>query len=277
MITQNFDVMGGVVNGCVGKLVSVRYQVGDDGRRHALSCVVEAPDTTLGIMEELPDYHVVSLRDTTDIVFKHPHSGASVLVKRTQVPILPAFAMTAHKAQGKTLPACVVNFTGCHGTESPYVMVSRATSLEGLVILTPFSKDKICCRRSQDVRDEFRRLRYLALQTVTCHGTEAEAASARSTLKAEYGRTGRQEIDVDAPASDAADRVQQLQRENAAIHAHVNQRFGWVAVDTPIASTSGSSTSDSAPGSLRLTKRKLDDATILPSTSPAKRRNLQAS
>jgi hypothetical protein len=29
---------------------------------------------------------------------------------------------------------------------SQYVMVSRATSLEGLVILSPFPKDKICCR-----------------------------------------------------------------------------------------------------------------------------------
>ncbi|KAJ7165485.1 hypothetical protein C8R43DRAFT_816682, partial [Mycena crocata] len=73
--------------------------------------------------------------------------------------------MTAHKAQGKTLQSCVVSFTGCRGTESPYVMVSRATSLEGLVILTPFSKDKICCRQSEDVRTEFRRLRYLALST----------------------------------------------------------------------------------------------------------------
>ncbi|KAJ7110814.1 hypothetical protein C8R43DRAFT_826035, partial [Mycena crocata] len=73
--------------------------------------------------------------------------------------------MTAHKAQGKTLPACVVSFTGCRGTESPYVMVSRATSLQGLVILTPFKKDKITCRQSQDVRTEFRRLRYLALTT----------------------------------------------------------------------------------------------------------------
>ncbi|KAJ7136458.1 hypothetical protein C8R43DRAFT_859936, partial [Mycena crocata] len=73
--------------------------------------------------------------------------------------------ITAHKAQGKSLDACVISFSGCKGTESPYVMVSRATSLQGLVILTPFKKDKICCRQSQDARTEFRRLRYLALST----------------------------------------------------------------------------------------------------------------
>ncbi|KAJ7086284.1 hypothetical protein C8R43DRAFT_832243, partial [Mycena crocata] len=73
--------------------------------------------------------------------------------------------ITAHKAQGKTLKACVVNFTACFGTESPYVMVSRVTSLEGLVILTPFAKSVIQCHQSADVRNEFRRLRYLALKT----------------------------------------------------------------------------------------------------------------
>ncbi|KAJ7130749.1 hypothetical protein C8R43DRAFT_830145, partial [Mycena crocata] len=73
--------------------------------------------------------------------------------------------MTAHKAQGKTLDWCVVDLTGCKGTESPYVMISRATSLEGLVILTPFRKEQICCRQSEDVRNETRRLKFLALQT----------------------------------------------------------------------------------------------------------------
>ncbi|KAJ7079220.1 hypothetical protein C8R43DRAFT_832049, partial [Mycena crocata] len=73
--------------------------------------------------------------------------------------------MTAHKAQGKTLDACIISFTGCRGTESPYVMVSRATSLEGIIILTPFPKAKICCRQSEDTRVEIRRMRYYALNT----------------------------------------------------------------------------------------------------------------
>ncbi|KAJ7154988.1 hypothetical protein C8R43DRAFT_863249, partial [Mycena crocata] len=73
--------------------------------------------------------------------------------------------LTAHKAQGKTLEHCVVDLTGCRGTESPYVMISRATSLEGLVILSPFKKEQICCRQSEDIRNENRRLNFLALRT----------------------------------------------------------------------------------------------------------------
>jgi ATP-dependent exoDNAse (exonuclease V) alpha subunit len=126
MISQNFDVPGGVVNGCYGSLRSVRYRVDRDGNRHAISCIVEAPDTSAGIVPGLPD---------TDCYTKD-----TVTVKRTQLPLLPAFAMTAHKAQGKTLTHTVINLQNCSGTESPYVMISRVTSLDGLLILMGFSR-----------------------------------------------------------------------------------------------------------------------------------------
>lgn len=48
---------------------------------------------------------------------------------------MPAFAMTAHKAQGQTLEKVVVDLECCRGTESPYVMISRVTSLNGLLLL----------------------------------------------------------------------------------------------------------------------------------------------
>ncbi|KAJ7649267.1 hypothetical protein B0H17DRAFT_852450, partial [Mycena rosella] len=70
MIAQNFDVPGGVVNGRSGILKSVRYRVDAEGNRHAISCVVEAPDTSPGIIDGLPDHHVVALQDTVSITFK---------------------------------------------------------------------------------------------------------------------------------------------------------------------------------------------------------------
>lgn len=122
MIYQNFDVPGGVVNGCAGFLKSVRYRLDDQGNRHAISCI---PDTSPGIVEGLPDHHIVALEDTVSINFKDHYTKESVTVKRTQLPLLPAFAMTAHKAQGKTLSHTVVDLRDCSGTESPYVMLSR--------------------------------------------------------------------------------------------------------------------------------------------------------
>ncbi|KAJ7748832.1 hypothetical protein DFH07DRAFT_747110, partial [Mycena maculata] len=70
MIAQNFDVPGGVVNGCSGILKSVRYRLDHEGNRHAISCIVEAPDTSPGIIDGLPDHHVVALEDTVSITFK---------------------------------------------------------------------------------------------------------------------------------------------------------------------------------------------------------------
>ncbi|KAJ7649268.1 hypothetical protein B0H17DRAFT_846888, partial [Mycena rosella] len=69
--------------------------------------------------------------------------------------------MTAHKAQGKILKHTVVSLRDC----SVYVMLSRVTSLDGLLILNSFSKDRITCRQSQEVREEARRHQYLALRT----------------------------------------------------------------------------------------------------------------
>ncbi|KAJ7070330.1 hypothetical protein B0H15DRAFT_746600, partial [Mycena belliarum] len=73
--------------------------------------------------------------------------------------------MTAHKAQGKTMDAIIVDLESTHGTESPYVMISRATSLAGVFILRPFRKKVLQCHPNQDVRSEFKRLDMLTNQT----------------------------------------------------------------------------------------------------------------
>ncbi|KAJ7311670.1 hypothetical protein DFH08DRAFT_620647, partial [Mycena albidolilacea] len=73
--------------------------------------------------------------------------------------------MTAHKAQGKTMDTVIMDLESTSGTESPYVMLSRATSLAGVFILRPFNKKVIQRRPSQDVREEFRRLDMLYHQT----------------------------------------------------------------------------------------------------------------
>ena len=151
MITHNFDVENGIVNGCTGILKSIHYTTDEMGNRYAVSCVVESPNisssTTLSMLSQ---NQAVVLQDTIDLTFRHPHSQKKCLIKRTQLPIAPAFAMTAHKAQGQTLHKVIVDLESCRGTESPYVMISRVTSLEGLLILRSFKFSKIKCHQSQD-------------------------------------------------------------------------------------------------------------------------------
>ncbi|KAJ6479438.1 hypothetical protein C8R47DRAFT_1218997 [Mycena vitilis] len=212
---------------------------------------------------------------------------------------MPAFAITAHKAQGKTMRACVVNFTGCKGTESPYVMVSRATSLDALVILTPFPKAKICSRQSEDVRVECRRLEYLALQTVIAIGTPEEVARATREIRASYnapssGAPSSALSTVSAVAtgdSDVYGRLDRLQRANAVLTAPV--RRSRIPIGTGVTAPSSSSSTTAMAGSshgglvflppnsqptrprTRTRKRKLDDTSLPDPPNPTRKRGRQ--
>ncbi|TDL18179.1 hypothetical protein BD410DRAFT_728891, partial [Rickenella mellea] len=67
LISQNFDVEGGIVNGSKGILKQIRYRIDADGHRHAVSCVVHVADTSDESLPHLPQHHVVVLEDTTDL------------------------------------------------------------------------------------------------------------------------------------------------------------------------------------------------------------------
>jgi len=181
-INQNFDVSAGVVNGSWGYLRGVRYSSDDKGCRYLKSCVVEIPGADPVELPHLSERHFPILPDVTDVKFEHRASGKCCVIKRRQVPIEPGFAITAHKAQGQTMGRVVVDLAGCSGTEQPYVMVSRSTSLEGLVILRDFDFGKVTKRHSEDLRREFKRLEYLRLQTILKAGSEDERSDARGLL-----------------------------------------------------------------------------------------------
>ncbi|KAK0460495.1 uncharacterized protein EV420DRAFT_1267526, partial [Desarmillaria tabescens] len=67
MITQNFDIQGGVVNSSTGILKKIRYHEDDAGRRIATSCVVDIPTMTGDCLPELTPHEAVVLKDTVDM------------------------------------------------------------------------------------------------------------------------------------------------------------------------------------------------------------------
>ncbi|KAJ7199865.1 hypothetical protein GGX14DRAFT_335027, partial [Mycena pura] len=73
--------------------------------------------------------------------------------------------MTVHKAQGQTLETVILDLEGCRGTEAPYVMLSRAKSLDGVFILRPFNIKRIQSRPCEESRTEFKRIEILRLRT----------------------------------------------------------------------------------------------------------------
>ena len=104
-------------------------------------------------------------------------------IKWKQVPLKLGFAMTVHKAQGQTMACMIMDLMGCVGTELPYVMVSRATSLDGLIVLRDFDTKQITKRQSEDMRREFARLTLLKWQTIVWYGTEGEVVEAKAELE----------------------------------------------------------------------------------------------
>ena len=150
MICSNFDVPNGVVNGCTGILKEIRYTTDMYGHCHAHACVVSLPNSNGNPLYSLDVGDLPILEDVCAMTFTNPHSHRKCSIKRTQLPIVPAFALTAHKSQGKTLPTAIVDIQSCRGTESVYVMLSRVTSIDRLRILRPFNIKKIQCRPSED-------------------------------------------------------------------------------------------------------------------------------
>ncbi|EIM85241.1 uncharacterized protein STEHIDRAFT_42883, partial [Stereum hirsutum FP-91666 SS1] len=67
VISHNFDVDGGIVNGSTGILKKIRFYVDEQGDRHLRSCVVEVLDSTDEKLPLLPEHHVAVLEDTTDM------------------------------------------------------------------------------------------------------------------------------------------------------------------------------------------------------------------
>lgn len=203
MITHNFDVEGGIVNGCMGTLVSVRYTLDQKNRRHAVSCVVHTPSTSAERLPHLQEYQSIVMADTVDINIQHPFRKGSLRFKQTQLPIVPGFAMTAHKSQGMTLDCAIIDLEGCAGTESPYMMLSRVKTLEGVIVLRPFSYKRITCRQSEDVRREFKRLDILNLLTIIHYCEGGECLQAERELLALTGNTQAHMLTVSMDALSA--------------------------------------------------------------------------
>lgn len=129
------------------------------------------PNVTADPLPNLPPKLIPVLPGEVEMkAFRHPKSGHSLTLHRFQIPLDAAFAITTHKAQGQTMVRAVVDLGSCIGTEAAYVMISWCTSLSGLIVLHPFPIAKITVRRSQDARDEFRRLDRLNTQPISEYG-----------------------------------------------------------------------------------------------------------
>ncbi|KAJ7739459.1 hypothetical protein DFH07DRAFT_965749 [Mycena maculata] len=122
------------------------------------------------------------------------------------------------------MDAVTMDLESTTGTESPYVMLSRATSLAGVYILRPFKQKVIQRRPSQDVREEFRRMDMLYHQTIMRHGTVAEAAEAQRYLLDSFSAQALPDLDetVEESKGDDARQLRHMQRMNSRLIAEAS-------------------------------------------------------
>ncbi|XP_006454909.1 hypothetical protein AGABI2DRAFT_56707, partial [Agaricus bisporus var. bisporus H97] len=71
MITLNYDVSAGIVNGLMGSLLSVQYIINSNGNHEAISCVVKCPNVTGHQLPSLDVGDAAVLQDTVNVSFVH--------------------------------------------------------------------------------------------------------------------------------------------------------------------------------------------------------------
>ena len=154
ILLANINPKAGLVNGSQGRIV--RYEQHEplmEERQRRLQASGEfghleeheivswteqqVPDFPLPVVEfengaECPVYPVCQ---DTELGDPAPFS----VVARTQIPLLPAWAITIHKSQGMTLEKVVVNLDHSFEPQMAYVALSRARSLNGLKVVSSVS------------------------------------------------------------------------------------------------------------------------------------------
>jgi hypothetical protein len=120
---------------------------------------LKSPPKTVQI-NGLPENVVPLTRSTVSITCKLP-DGSKISISRSQVEVLPNFAMTDFASQGKTRPYNPVDINNCRSHQAYYTALSRSSTAKGTVILQGFDPKKITGRASGALRQEFRDLELL--------------------------------------------------------------------------------------------------------------------
>jgi len=141
MLKRNMNVEAGLVNGSVGVVTSVSKE--KDNTIRTVSIKFERVEGEVEIKRETCSFEVLK----------------GIFYTRKQFPLMLAFAITIHKAQGLGLTSVIVDAgSTCFGSGMIYVALSRVTSLSGLHLVA-VSRSKIACDNA--AVEEYNRLRQL--------------------------------------------------------------------------------------------------------------------
>ena len=187
LITHNVATELHISNGSIGRLVKVVYE--DEAQSYDATAISNPtfPSNTVYVRKPLyalvqlsqcklasalPDLQptcipIVPEQKTIKVDLKSMLSSAqkrllqnktTITITRCQLPLIPAYALTTHKCQGKTLESGVIDIVPPPYSKpdlaQTYVPVSQFTSLEAMAILRPFPRSFLNQKPHPDMKAE---------------------------------------------------------------------------------------------------------------------------
>ncbi|EGN92826.1 hypothetical protein SERLA73DRAFT_65124, partial [Serpula lacrymans var. lacrymans S7.3] len=177
MVTENVATFCNVVNGAEGILQDIKFSVDEQNCRYTECAYVkieganlQSPSLPIDVVPILPSptRFTYSPKITAEEHASHT-SAKSCNIVRTQLPLLPAYAYTNYKVQGRSLKKVILDLAGCRFLQNVYVMLSHATSLAGVAILRTFKSVRTNQHIGQEFREEFNCLQVLDEETKTLY------------------------------------------------------------------------------------------------------------
>jgi exonuclease III len=150
MLTYNVDTSDGLTNGARGELIGIIK----DAKGNISKIVVKFERETVGKEKRIQNSGICQKYpggtpiEKVNFPFSISKSKTSVINTATviQFPLRLAFASTAHKIQGATIPKpqkVIINVTDTFAAAMVYVMLSRVCTLEQIFILNEFKESKM--------------------------------------------------------------------------------------------------------------------------------------
>ncbi|KAF6746378.1 hypothetical protein DFP72DRAFT_823155, partial [Ephemerocybe angulata] len=167
---RNLSTELGITNGSQGFLRKIVTEDLEDQTKVPKVAIVHFPSSKVKL-EGLPDGYFPIDPVSWSFTVQSPSTQngdrvkgrENIRVRRYQLPIQPAFAVTGQSSQGKTLPNVLVSLH--EGGFGAYVAASRAKSREGLSILHPVEIKDLNQPLPSDLVLEMKRLHALEHNT----------------------------------------------------------------------------------------------------------------
>ncbi|KXN83944.1 hypothetical protein AN958_00787 [Leucoagaricus sp. SymC.cos] len=143
---------------------------GINGVRSLDTLFVRLQNPPMPVMIDGLPQNVVPLTRTSVTTCCSLPDDSSITISRSQVEVLPNFAMTEYASQGKTRENNVVDLTYSRSHQGYYTALSRGVSTAGTLILSGIHPSKITGGASGALRQEFREIEIL--DDITIHRFE---------------------------------------------------------------------------------------------------------